>query len=275
MNETTREPAIGSPELQQYRRDGYLICHRQLLPADKLKGLIAIGEQYLEEVCCQRRTADLNVPHFSDPRLFEYMMDPGLLDTVQAITGPDIALWSSQFFCKDPGDPRPIPWHADAHYWQDYLDPIEVVGIWLALDEADAANGCLKLMPGSHRRRDWRYERSDASDNPLFPRRVCADQIDWPAVRSAELARGEFVLFDGHTLHGSDGNFSDRRRFGFTLRFMPTHCRCYPRGQRSWLRRAKLLVDPLRTALTGRRMYEQRIYLARGQDRAGNSYAPW
>ncbi|MGE0356068.1 MAG: phytanoyl-CoA dioxygenase family protein [Burkholderiales bacterium] len=264
--------ALSATELEAYRRDGFLVCRFPLFDAAALASLDAIAQEYQRDVAAGRRPADLNVPHFGDPRLFDWLMAPAALDIVEPVLGPDIALWTSQFFLKAPREGRAIGWHADGRYWQGYLDPVEVASIWLALDAADAGNGALRVVRGSHRRRDFRYVPRDGEDNPFFPVAVAAEEIDPADLVTIELARGEFVLFDAWLVHGSEANRSERARRGFTLRYMPTTSRFHPLGRSGAAGFAKRVLAPVVGRLRGRPVYEHRIYLARGADRAGNRY---
>lgn len=262
-------------DLEAYRRDGYVIGRFPLFPEPMLASLEAIAEEYRQEIAAGRRAADLNVPHFGDPRLFDWLMSAPALDLVEPILGPDIALWTSQFFLKQARGGRAIPWHSDGRYWEGYIDPVDVASFWIALDATDEGNGCLRVVRGSHRRRDYPYVPRDGEDNAFFPFGVDPSHIDPQEVVSVELARGEFVLFDAWLLHGSEANRSDRPRRGFTMRYMPATSRFYPQGRRGAAGLAKRLLSPLVGTLRGRPVYSHRIFLARGEDRAGNRYTPW
>jgi|APLak6261658528_1056013.scaffolds.fasta_scaffold00138_5 ectoine hydroxylase-related dioxygenase (phytanoyl-CoA dioxygenase family) len=266
---------LSHDELAAYRRDGFVAIHRQLLDGDKLARLTRIGEQYLLDVRAGQRSPALNVPHFDDHRLFEFLMDGGVLDHAAQILGSDLALWTSQFFCKDAGDPTPIPWHADSDYWNAYITPVKVVSLWLALDDVSRASGCVRMLRAGRSHGQFHYESRAAHDNPLFARRIRAADIDPAQVVDIELRRGEFVIFDGTLVHGSEGNRSSGRRLCFTMRYMSTACRFSALGLHSLRRRLYRLVDPVRGLLLGKKMYRHHIYLARGRDRAGNEYTPW
>lgn len=262
-------------DLDAYRRDGFLVCRWPLFPAEMIDAVDAIGSEYVRQAQEGKRAADLNVPHFDDPRLFEFLMDPRVIDLVDPIVGPDIALWTSQFFCKSAGVGRPYGWHADASYWEGFVEPIRVASLWMALDDVDRTNGCLRVVRGSHLRRDYRYLPRRAEDDAFFPRVVDPAQIDPGKVVDIEIRRGEFVLFDAYLVHGSGPNPSERRRMAFTLRYMPTTCRVHPFGRRGVSALARRILQPIAGALRGRPLYEHRIYLARGEDRAGNRYCDW
>jgi hypothetical protein len=74
-----------------------------------------------------------------------------VLDLVESVIGPDIALFSSHFICKPAGDGKSVPWHQDAHFWRDRIDPAEhAITVWLAIDPSTRGDGRMRVIPGSH-----------------------------------------------------------------------------------------------------------------------------
>ncbi len=76
---------------------------------------------------------------------------PDILDLVEQVIGPDIMLWGCHVFCKPAGDGQETPWHQDGHYWP--IRPLANCTVWVALDPSTSDNGCLRVIPGSHRPR--------------------------------------------------------------------------------------------------------------------------
>src|SRR5712692_9127063 len=246
------QEAVGlSPaEAEQFRREGYLICHRQLFPEAKFRELQATFERILLNAPPGKKPEDLDVPHYAYPELFEWLLADEVLDVVEPLVGPDIALWSSHFIAKPPGKGRAVPWHEDSAYWKGMLELQEVVTVWLAIDPSDRGNGCMRVIPGSHGHGFSEYEPVERGEENVFGSRIKADQFDESTAVDLELAPGEFHLHHAKEIHGSNANTSERRRCGYTMRYMSTAVKFYP---------------------DSRRMRHQ-IYLARGRDLAGNSY---
>ena len=73
---------------------------------------------------------------------------PLICGPVARVLGPDLVIWNSVLMNKAPGDGE-IPWHQDHDF--DYLSPDVGLAVWLAIDDATEANGCLEVIPGSHR----------------------------------------------------------------------------------------------------------------------------
>ena len=107
---------VSQHDIDKYSRDGYCLPHQQLFAEDKFNSLLAIFNELLENKG-DKRDDELDVPHFRDERLFEFLMDKDVLDCVENFIGPDIGLWSSHFISKEPLTGRRTPWHEDTGYW--------------------------------------------------------------------------------------------------------------------------------------------------------------
>ena len=103
-------------EVEQFRKNGYLLPHRQLFSEERLAGLEAIFNEHLADKG-DKLSDELDTPHYRDERLLEFLLSDEVLDTVEPLTGPNIALWSSHFISKDPFTGRETPWHEDSAFW--------------------------------------------------------------------------------------------------------------------------------------------------------------
>src|SRR6478736_4495660 len=79
----------------------------------------------------------------------ELARDPAIVDLVSGVIGEDVILWGCHVFCKPPLDGYETPWHQDGHYWP--IRPLATCTAWVALEASDRGNGCLRVIPGSHR----------------------------------------------------------------------------------------------------------------------------
>ena len=82
------------------------------------------------------------------PFVDEITRSEAVLDRVTQILGPNILVWNSSFFIKEPGTKDFISWHQDLTYW-GLTDSHEVTA-WIALSQASIQSGCMKFIPGSH-----------------------------------------------------------------------------------------------------------------------------
>ncbi len=144
---------------------------------------------------------------------------PALLDVVEDILGPDILCWSSRWFIKDRKDGGFVSWHQDVPYWG--IDVGEnIVTAWVAISPATRANGCMKVIPGSHRR--LVPHREGVSNNLLLRGQEVAVTVDESKAVYMELAAGQASLHHGLMFHGSEESLDDERRIGFAIRYIPT-----------------------------------------------------
>jgi hypothetical protein len=137
-----------------YQKNGYYLFHKPVFSDQKFSALSAIFEGLLIKNPDKRLdTLDtLDTPHFDEPELLDFLLADEVLDLVAPLIGPDIGLWSSHFICKEPRTGRATRWHEDSRYWHGRFDHFTgIVTIWLAIDKVDRENGCMKVIPGSHR----------------------------------------------------------------------------------------------------------------------------
>ncbi len=138
-----------------------------------------------------------------DARLKALSHHPKLLALVDRILNAPPVMFQDMALLKPPRVGREKPWHQDKAYFN--IDPREqVVGVWIALDEATTENGCMHLLPQlprqpiiHHQRRDWQICDTDILGNECV---------------AAPLKPGGVLLFDGLLVHGTPHNTSDSRR---------------------------------------------------------------
>jgi ectoine hydroxylase-related dioxygenase (phytanoyl-CoA dioxygenase family) len=145
--------------------------------------------------------------------------DPAILDLVEQVIGPDIILWGCQIFCKPGGDGMEVPWHQDGHYWP--IRPLATCTVWLALDPSKVANGCLRIIPGSHRARRLHEHVREERLDVVLNQSVKPGLFDPNTAFDVELEPGQMSLHDVYLIHGSNANRSPKRRAGVALRYMP------------------------------------------------------
>jgi len=215
-------PRLGRDAVDQYQRDGYVLYQSPVFPAAQFARLTAIFEELLAGIG-SGRTDTLDVPHFRDPRLLEFLLDDAVLDLVEPLIGPDIGLWSSHFISKEPGIGRATPWHTDADYWENRFDAFTgIVTVWLAIDRSDRQNGCMRVIPGSHRAGSGEYEPVDSQANTFETQ---LKNVDETRAVYFELSPDECSLHDSRLVHGAEANRSPRRRCGYTMRYFSQRMR--------------------------------------------------
>src|SRR5262245_17162565 len=147
----------------------------------------------------------------------ELAQDPELVELISDAIGGDVILWGCQVFCKPGGDGLETPFHQDGHYWP--IRPLATCTAWIALDPSKVENGCLKVVPGSHREKKlFPHLREDREDLVLTNR---IQDFDQSTAVNIELEPGQMSLHDIYMIHGATVNRSPMRRAGVAIRYMP------------------------------------------------------
>ena len=157
-----------------------------------------------------------------DPFWIRLCTDPRLIDVIEPFLGPDIALFGAHYISKPPRSGQPVLWHQDGNYWP--LEPMEVITIWLAGDDSTPENGCMRVIPGSHRMKRL-HEHRRTEDAPNVLSSTLDQDVDEAAAVDVVVPAGGLSLHDPYIIHGSKANRSERRRIGLTLRYIPTTTR--------------------------------------------------
>ena len=155
-----------------------------------------------------------------------HIRDPRRLDAVAEIVGRDLFCPNDLYFFKPPGTGRPIAWHQDSWYFRNiYISSVgdaidqSTIGTWLALDDADEENGCLWVIPGSHRLGVIDHSQVESDDYLLQKRVTVSDEMEERAM-PVEVPKGALVFFNNALLHRSTPNRSDRFRRAYIVHYM-------------------------------------------------------
>ena len=165
----------------------------------------------------------VHFPHWVSPVARSLATHPGLAEVLGRITGAHLPHWDGRvkcmqtmLFAKPPGFPGQA-WHQDERFIP--TRDRSLVGAWIALDDADAANGCLRVIPGSHRDgRIWPFRPHD--DPAEYDPTDEAYGFDDATETLVEVRSGDVVFFNGYLLHRSLRNRSERSRRAFVGHYM-------------------------------------------------------
>ncbi|MCW5624819.1 MAG: phytanoyl-CoA dioxygenase family protein [Burkholderiales bacterium] len=164
-----------------------------------------------------------NKPHLLFTWADEMVRHPAILDAVEDVLGPDLLVWSSSFFTKEARDPGYVSWHQDSTYWG--LSEPDVVTAWIAFSDSVVENGCMRVIPGTHRFDQLPHKDTFAQNNMLTRGQEVMVDVDPQQAIDIELQPGQFSLHHVRVVHGSEPNPSGRRRIGFAVRYVPTYVR--------------------------------------------------
>ena len=149
---------LGEAEIAHYHREGYVIPQFRLADdeiarmRDALNDLLRANPGVRpEKLVSAHIEGDNGEGVRGDVRFLDLARDPRIVELVSGVLGDDIVLWGCHMFCKPPGDGYATPWHQDGHYWP--IRPLANCTVWVALEASTIDNGCLRVIPRSHRDR--------------------------------------------------------------------------------------------------------------------------
>lgn len=163
--------------------------------------------------------------HMKYGAVYDLLTHPGIVACVKDILGEDVIGWGAHYFCKLPHDQKVVSWHQDASFWP--LTPSKTVTVWLAIDDADRENACMRFIAGSHHLGHLTYRMSENAEQSVLNQTVDNPEQFGEVVYN-ELKAGEISLHSDLLLHGSEANRSSRRRCGLTLRYCAADVRSDP-----------------------------------------------
>jgi non-haem Fe2+, alpha-ketoglutarate-dependent halogenase len=213
---------LTAEQVAAFNRDGYLKGIRIFSPQE-MAGI----REYFDELLALTLAAggdsySISTAHLRYGRVYDLLTQPRIVACVQDLLGENVVAWGSHFFCKMPGDGKRVSWHQDASYWP--LTPSKAVTAWLAIDDADAGNACMRFIPGSQVLGHLTYALSENDEANVLNQTVAGvEQLGEPVL--VELKAGEISIHSDLLLHGSEANQSTRRRCGLTLRYCPADVR--------------------------------------------------
>lgn len=209
--------ALSDTELDRYRRNGVLA------PAGSMSPEVVTDLRHELEGFLESNTwpnADF-IPDIIKraPQWRRFATMPELIDPVRELIGDDVILWGSGLFCKSAEGGRGTPWHQDGQYWP--IRPLATITAWIAIDPVDTENGCLRVVPGSHR--DKTLLAHDQNDSPelILNQELSPDLWNGTEPMDIVLEPGQFSLHDVYMIHGANPNTSGRRRAAVAFRYMP------------------------------------------------------
>ncbi|MEE9170528.1 MAG: phytanoyl-CoA dioxygenase family protein [bacterium] len=213
----------------KYDSDGYAMFEK-ILDA----GLIHEARKHIDWLLEKNPdTRPEQLHHFlmqDDPFWVRLVSDDRLLDIAEQFIGPNIALFASHYIAKRPFDGQAVLWHQDGSYWP--LEPMEVVTLWLAIDDTDQENGCMRVIPKTQTMRllsEDELQSQEDGENVLGSG-IDSGQVDESKAVDIILKAGDVSVHHANVIHGSNANTSNRWRRGLTIRYIPPSTRIISEG---------------------------------------------
>lgn len=221
---------LSPQQIQQYQDNGFLVIENFLDAAELQRWRQATDEAVADrlagpgELTNQRGPQDYYTQVFTqcirladtNPAMHELIFDPRLGELAGTLAGVDgVRIWHDQALIKPPYG-NPTAWHLDNPYWS--FTSHQAISIWVALDDATLANGCMWYLPGTHH--TARFENVGIGMNM---RDIFKIYPEWETIEAvaAPAPAGSAVLHHGLVAHGAGANMTPRPRRAMTCGYMP------------------------------------------------------
>lgn len=214
-------------QISHYNDRGF-VAPLDIFPEAEIDSIRAYFDDLLAQVMkAGGDSYSISSAHLKYGPVFDILTDQRIIDCVGDLLGKDLIAWGSHFFCKMPHDGKEVAWHQDASYWP--LSPSKAVTVWLAIDDADRENACMKFVAGSHHHGHMTYRPSNPDEHNVLNQTI-DDPEKFGEIVYDELRAGQISMHSDLLLHGSEANQSHRRRCGLTLRY----CSADVRAELGW-----------------------------------------
>ncbi len=155
-----------------------------------------------------------NYIHLISPIFNKVCLNKNILDAVESIIGKNILICGTTLFIKNPNERGFVSFHQDAKYIG--LEPHNWVTVWVAVTDANEKNGCMKMLPGSHKE-DLKTHEQKFDENNLLTRGQTITNVQLDRTDPIILKAGQVSLHHPKIVHGSGLNQSNDRRIGFVI----------------------------------------------------------
>ena len=213
---------LSQTEINQYHEDGF-VSPIDVMSEDEAASYLQRLEQAEKDYPDQLNATNRNNPHLAFKFLDEIAHHPVMLDAVEDLLGESFSLWGSVLFIKEPQTQHFVSWHQDATYMG--IEPKNFLTPWLALTPSNLSNGCMTMLPGSHKDGIRPHEDTYGKDN-ILTRGQNIPNVDSNSATDLILRPGQMSIHHACTIHGSQPNQSQSRRVGYALQsYVPAGAR--------------------------------------------------
>ena len=235
-----RRFGLSTDELSQWNENGYLVRFN-VFTAEENDALRQVAEDIVDgkrpfpsahidqNALVRDRKAEkagiyamhkIHHPSCYCPEFLARVRDPRLTDPLVDLLGPDILGINNLFIWKAPKIGLGFPWHQDKFYFRSRFKTETTIGTWTAIDAADRGNGCLYVIPGSHKWDIFQHDDLEGSQQNEFKLARGVRDEDGVAV---EVPPGSVIWFHSHLLHKSMDNHSLRFRRSYVSHYLSAH----------------------------------------------------
>ncbi len=204
---------LNSSQIKSYNDEGYF-APINVLSTDEAKE-VRDEIEYLEKKWPNELEGlGRNYVHLISPVFDRICHNSKILDAIESIIGKNILICGTTLFIKNPNEKGFVSFHQDAKYIG--LEPYNWVTAWIAVTDSNENNGCMRMMPGSHKK-DLKHHTQKFDDNNLLTRGQTIEDISISESEPVILKAGQMSLHHPKIIHGSGLNKSKDRRIGFVI----------------------------------------------------------
>jgi ectoine hydroxylase-related dioxygenase (phytanoyl-CoA dioxygenase family) len=209
---TAATRSLSPAEVVAFQRDGFIVVPH-LYTAEQMLEWKRLIQGVLEEEKKQAgdswnmATSGVRVWNVEaiHPSLLAAMKDEHVTPILKQIIGPDVEFLSAKAVFKNDATSFASPWHQDWFYWEG----AHKISVWIAMDDATPENGCLKMIPGSHKRAFDKTVR----DGNAFVNQIDDKELEGLPVSTLAVERGGAVFFHDRAVHSSYPNTARKDRW--------------------------------------------------------------
>lgn len=235
---------LSHEQLEQFHRDGYLRGGR-VLTDEQVDALRAELQRVIDDdnkpgvpqpVLLRNLSVHADAPVWQIVNIWEasqpfknlLISNPQIAEEMSQLTGASqLRIWHDQIQYKPPRVGGTTGWHQDAPLWP-IIYPMTEVSAWVALDDVDEENGCMRMVPGSHlwgNNMDW--IRNNVPTWDAMPSEFEGRKVE---IKACPVRKGEVHYHHALTWHGSPDNKSPRPRRALAIHFMTQDTRFVAAG---------------------------------------------
>jgi hypothetical protein len=217
--------ALTADQLAYYRHNGFAFPF-PALDTREVEACLAGLHRLETALGCAVADADpkwRSHGHAHSPWFADLIRHPRILDAVEDVIGPNILVWTSTFFIKEPDSKTFAAWHQDGTYFG--LTPNEQVCAWVALTDASQEAGCMEHVSFHGAPRQLHHAPLGLKHSINRAGQTIMETFDRSKPVAMALRAGEFSLHHEFAIHRSARNHAAHRRIGIGLNYIPTHVR--------------------------------------------------
>ncbi len=215
---------LTAAQIEQFNTDGYIRGVR-IYSDDEIAAIRRYFDDLLAKVVAAGGDSySISSAHLKYGQVWDILTNQKIVACVKDLLGENVVGWGSHFFCKMPRDGKQVAWHQDASYWP--LSPSKAATCWLAIDDADVENACMRFVAGSHHHGPMTFRPSDPKEHNVLNQTI-ENVEQYGRFVDDILKAGEASFHSDLLLHGSEANLSPRRRCGLTLRYAAADVRAH------------------------------------------------